>query len=208
MRIPVAPEGWPFITPPAGVALALWFLGWWVAGAVSAAVALACAGFFRDPERTPPALPGVIVAPADGRVMEVREMVDPFVGNGVRLSIFLSPFDVHINRAPIGGLVRQVERQPGRFLAAYRPEAQEANERCTLHLQGEAGLVAVRQIAGTVARRIVCRVRAGDKLEQGQRFGLIRFGSRADVVMPRGVDVPVQVGDRVRGGETVIGVLP
>ncbi|MFQ5898112.1 MAG: phosphatidylserine decarboxylase family protein [Candidatus Methylomirabilia bacterium] len=207
MRIPVAPEGWPFILAPAGGALALWLVGWWVAAAVFAAAALASAGFFRDPERTLPALPGVIVAPADGRVMELREIADPFVGEGVRLSIFLSPLDVHINRAPIGGLVLRVERQPGRFLAAYRPEASEANERCTLHLQGDVGPVSVRQIAGTVARRIVCRVRAGDKLEQGQRFGLIRFGSRVDMVMPRTAQARVRVGDRVRGGETVIGVI-
>ncbi|MFQ5829145.1 MAG: phosphatidylserine decarboxylase family protein [Candidatus Methylomirabilia bacterium] len=205
IRLPVAPEGWPVVLVPAGAALVLSFAGWRGAGAVLWVAAVACVGFFRDPERTPPDRPGVVVAPADGRVMDVQTVHDGVAGEGVRVSIFLSPLDVHVNRAPIGGLVTEVEHRPGRFLAAYRAEASEANERCSVRLQGEAGPVSVRQIAGTLARRIVCRVRPGDQLALGERFGLIRFGSRTDVLMPRGVDVRVRVGDRVRGGETVIG---
>jgi phosphatidylserine decarboxylase len=183
------------------------WMGWWAAATVFGLAALACLGFFRDPERTPPDLPGAVLAPADGRVMAVAETQDPWVGRAVRVSIFLSPLDVHVNRAPIGGLVKNVEHAPGRFVAAYRPEASDENERCTVSLEGETARVAVKQIAGVVARRIVCRVRAGDALEAGERFGLIRFGSRTDLIVPRGTTVKVAVGDRVRGGESVMGVL-
>jgi phosphatidylserine decarboxylase len=164
-------------------------------------------GFFRDPERTTPRMTGALVAPADGRVMAVASVDDDWVGPAVRLSIFLSPLDVHVNRAPMAAVVRDVEYASGRFLAAYRPEASEVNERCTLLLEGDQGRVVVRQIAGVLARRIVCRVERGDKLEAGQRFGLIRFGSRTDLIAPRGSDVRVAVGDRVRGGETIMAVL-
>jgi phosphatidylserine decarboxylase len=203
----VAPEGWPFVLVPAAAALLLGVAGWsWPALALGG-VALACLGFFRDPERTPPGAAGAVLAPADGRVREVREVQDPFVGAGVRVSIFLSPLDVHVNRAPIAGLVTEVEFRPGRFLPAFRPEASEENERCTLRLQGESARVAVSQVAGVLARRVVCRVRAGDKLALGERFGLIRFGSRTDLVLPRGTEVRCRSGDRVRGGETIVGVL-
>jgi phosphatidylserine decarboxylase len=205
--VPVAPEGWPFIFPPAVAACILALVGWWGAAAVAAGLAAACLGFFRDPERTPPDAPGAVLAPADGRVTAVVEVEDPWVGPAVRLSVFLSPLDVHVNRAPVAALVESVERRPGRFLAAYRAEASERNERCRLALRGEAAPVAVVQIAGVLARRIVCRVRPGDKLERGERFGLIRFGSRTDLVVPRGTEVRVAVGERVRGGESIMGVL-
>ena len=183
------------------------WMGWWAAAGVFAVVALAFLGFFRDPERTPSALPGAVLAPADGRVMAIAEVTDPWVGPAVRVSIFLSALDVHVNRAPIGGLVKNVEYVAGRFLAAYRPEASEQNERCTVSLEGETARVAVRQIAGVLARRIVCRARPGETLGTGERFGLIRFGSRTDLVVPRGTQVRIAVGDRVRGGESVMGVL-
>ena len=125
----------------------------------------------------------------------------------MRASIFLSPLDVHVNRSPVTGLVESVRFEAGRFMAAYRDEASELNERCTLALQGDAARVGVKQIAGVLARRIVCRVRAGDKLLAGERFGLIRFGSRTDLVVPRSTEIRVKVGDKVRGGETVMGVL-
>ena len=135
------------------------WMGWWAAAVVLAVAALACLGFFRDPERTPPVLPGALVAPADGRVMGIAAVDDGWVGPAVRMSIFLSPLDVHVNRAPVAGLVRAVDYVPGRLLAAYRPEASEQNERCTVALDGERARVAVRQISGVLARRIVCRVR-------------------------------------------------
>jgi phosphatidylserine decarboxylase len=171
------------------------------------AVTLCCLGFFRDPDRTAPSVPGAVLAPADGRVMRVTEIDDAWVGRAVRVSIFLSPLDVHVNRSPVAGLVERVEYASGRFLAAYRDEASELNERCTLALEGESGRVGVKQIAGVVARRIVCRVRQGDKLQQGERYGLIRFGSRTDLVVPKATEIRVRVGDRVKGGETIMGVI-
>lgn len=207
MRVPVAAEGWPFILPPAAAACIMAVMGWAGAATVFAVVALAFLGFFRDPDRTAPDLPGAVLAPADGRVMVITEALDPWVGPAVRVSIFLSPLDVHVNRAPIGGLVKNVEYVAGRFLAAYRPEASEQNERCAVSLDGDRARVTVTQISGILARRIVCRVRPGDTVRAGERYGLIRFGSRTDLVLPRGTDLRVQMGDRVRGGESVMGVL-
>lgn len=207
MRVPVAAEGWPFILPVAAAACIMAVMGWVAAATILAVVALAFLAFFRDPERTSPGLPGAVLAPADGRVMVITEALDPWVGPAVRLSIFLSPLDVHVNRAPIGGLVKNVEYVAGRFLAAYRPEASEQNERCAVSLDGDRARVTVTQISGVLARRIVCRVRPGDVLRAGERYGLIRFGSRTDLVVPRSTELRVRVGDRVRGGESVMGVL-
>ncbi len=207
VRVPVAPEGWPFILPPAVLACILAVAGWPVSAAALGVVALAFLAFFRDPERKPPPVPGAVLAPADGKVMEVAGVDDAWVGSAVRVSIFLSPLDVHINRSPTAGLVRKVEYKAGRFLAAYKPEASDENERCTVDLESDVARVAVRQIAGVLARRIVCRVRAGDKLQAGERIGLIRFGSRTDLFVPATTEIRVRPGDRVRGGETIIGVL-
>jgi len=206
-RFPLAPEGWPFVAIPAGIAALLTLAGRRGLAAPFAAASLASLGFFRDPEREVPSIPGGVLAPADGRVMQVDEISDPFVGPAVRVAIFLSPLDVHVNRAPIGGLVAGVVYSQGRFVPAYRPEAGAGNERCMVHLQGDSARVTVTQIAGVVARRIVCRVGPGDKLAVGERFGMIRFGSRTDCCMPRGTDVRVRIGDRVRGGVTVLGLL-
>ncbi len=206
MKLPIAPEGWPFIAGSAVIAAGLTLLGhrrlalgFWAASAASL-------GFFRDPERDVPAVANGVLAPADGRVLGVEDAVDAFVGPSTRVSIFLSPLDVHVNRAPIGGLVTDVVYAPGGFKAAYDPGAAD-NERCAVRLQGDAARVTVVQIAGVVARRIVCRVGPGDKLAAGERYGMIRFGSRTDCYVPRGTDVRVQPGDRVTGGVTVIGFL-
>jgi phosphatidylserine decarboxylase len=203
----VAPEGWPFIFPPAAAACILLVMGWWGAAGVFAVAALAFLGFFRDPERTPPQVAGAVLAPADGRVMDVAEAEEPWVGSALRVSIFLAPWDVHVNRSPVGGLVRGVEYAPGRFVAAYRNDASEVNARCTVSLEGDAARVAVRQIAGVLARRIVCRVRPGDKLQPGDRYGMIRFGSRTDLFVPRSTEVRVRAGDHVTAGESIMGVL-
>jgi phosphatidylserine decarboxylase len=206
-RFPLAPEGWPFVAIPAGIAALLALAGRRGLSVPFAAASLASLGFFRDPEREVPSIPGGVLAPADGRVMQVDEINDPFVGPAVRVAIFLSPLDVHVNRAPIGGLVAGVVYSQGRFVPADKPEAGAGNERCMVHLQGDSARVTVTQIAGVVARRIVCRVGPGDKLAVGERFGMIRFGSRTDCCMPRGTDVRVRVGDRVRGGVTLLGLL-
>jgi phosphatidylserine decarboxylase len=205
--VPIAPDGWVFILAPLAIAVVLAGLGWWKTAALPLAVAAFMAFFFRDPERTPPAMPGAVLAPADGRVTAVgRETADPFVGAAREVTIFLSPLDVHVNRAAIAGRVVSVERRPGGFRAAYRPEAAD-NEQVIIALEGPAGRAVMRQVVGVLARRIVCRVKVGDELAAGQRFGMIRFGSRMDVVMPARARLRVRVGDRVRAGETVLGVL-
>ena len=206
-RLPVAREGWPFIVVPAAIAAGLAFAGRRVLAVPFAAASLASIGFFRDPERDVPDIVNAVLSPADGRVTSVGEAVDPFVGAAIRVSIFLSPLDVHVNRAPIAGFVADTAYTPGRFVAAYKPDASEVNERCTIHIQGDEARVTVVQIAGVAARRIVCRVRSGDKLAAGERFGLIRFGSRTDCYMPRGTTLHVARGDRVRGGVSVLGSL-
>jgi phosphatidylserine decarboxylase len=207
--LPIAAEGWGFILVPLALAALLAWTGWTKAALLFGVIAAFMTFFFRDPDRAAPTIPGAILAPADGRVVDVRTAVDdPFVGAAQAVSIFLSPLDVHVNRSPLAGLVVGVEHRPGAKLAAYRPEASEQNERTTIAIQGEAGRVVVRQIAGVLARRIVCRVRPGDKLAPGERFGLIKFGSRTDLIVPASVRLRVKAGDRVRGGETVMGVLP
>jgi len=206
-KLPVAREGWPFIAIPGAIAAGLALIGRRGLAMPFAAAALASLGFFRDPARETPAVPGAVLSPADGRVISVDELDDPFVGPSVRVAIFLSPLDVHVNRSPIAGLVVGVTYSRGRFVAAYQPEAGRVNERCVVHLQGEDARVTVVQIAGAVARRIVCRVGPGDKLAAGERFGMIRFGSRTDCLMPRGAQVSVRAGDRVVGGMTVLGAL-
>ena len=158
--------------------------------------------FFRDPTRIPPEDPNLLVSPGDGKVV--------YVGPGERdpgrqqISIFLSLFDVHINRSPLSAKVERVRYTPGKFLAAYKDESGAMNEQNELQLADGDYKVTVRQIAGVAARRIVCRVREDDPLERGQRFGLIQFGSRMEVLLPEGTTVRVKVGDRVKGGETVI----
>ena len=211
MRLPIAPEGRAFVAVP--LVLAILTLasaraagGEWLAWAGWAFLFGAgfCAFFFRDPERRPPGDRGLLLAPADGRVTEVG-----LAGEGEpatqRVSIFLSIFNVHINRAPAAGEVRAVRYRQGAFKAAFRKDAADRNERNELEMTTERGTIRIRQIAGVVARRIVCRVGAGDHLAPGERFGLIRFGSRTDLLLPGSVRITVRPGDRVRGGLTVIG---
>ena len=206
MKLPIAREGWPFIAVPGAIALGLALLGRRRLALPFAAAAMASAGFYRDPERAIPSVVGGLLSPADGRVLSVEDAVDPFVGPSVRVAIFLSPLDVHVNRTPIGGVVTDVLYTPGAFKPAYDKDA-DVNERCAVRLQGEHARVTTVQIAGVVARRIVCRVGPGDKLAAGERYGMIRFGSRTDCYMPRGTEVTVRAGETVRGGQTVIGVL-
>jgi phosphatidylserine decarboxylase len=207
--LPIAAEGWGFILVPLALAALLTWVGWIKTAFGLAAVAAFMAFFFRDPDRAVPPTPRAILAPADGKVMAVGPIADdPFVGPAQAVSIFLSPLDVHVNRAPLAGLVVGVEYRPGAKMAAYRAEASERNERTSIAIQGDGTRVVVRQIAGVLARRIVCRVRPGDRLALGERFGLIKFGSRTDLIMPATARLQVKRGDRVRGGETVMGVLP
>jgi phosphatidylserine decarboxylase len=202
-RVRVASEGWVFVLPLAGATVLSALVGWWGVTGVGLVLTVGVALFFRDPERSIPQTPETIVSPADGRVMEiVTENAQTR-----RISIFLSLWDVHINRAPYGGVVQSVVYTPGKFLAAYRQEASLVNEANTVTIVDHGREFVVKQIAGVLARRIVCRVRPGDTLEKGQRYGLIRFGSRTDLLLPATAEIAVQVGDVVRGGETILAFL-
>lgn len=204
----IAREGYPLILTVALAAIVVLALGWGFAGAVLGLMAVAVAAFFRDPERHIPDADGLIVAPADGRVVSIADMKgnDGSAKAATRVSIFLSPLDVHINRIPVGGKVVDVRYRSGKFLAAYKEEASERNERNALDIVDDQGRkIGVVQIAGVLARRIVCRVRPGDSLKRGERFGLIMFGSRTDTYLPSGCRIEVREGQRVKGGETVLG---
>ena len=201
--IHLAPEGLVFVLPLSGVTLLSLWLGWWEWAVLGGLLTVSVGLFFRDPERLVPQSPGAIVSPADGKVMEVVAAE----AQTHRISIFLSVLDVHVNRAPYSGKVEKVVYTPGKFLAAYRREASLVNEANSITLQNNGREFLVKQIAGVIARRIVCRVQAGDVLKKGQRYGLIRFGSRVDLVLPHEAEIVVHVGDRVRGGETPLAFL-
>lgn len=180
-------------------------LGWWIVGAALLALAGFVLFFFRDPDRTIPSAPGSLVSPADGRVLGVDETI--LEGRAVtRVSIFLSLFDVHVNRAPIAGRVAAVRYQPGRFHVASRPAASEENELNEVALEGEGTRVVFRQIAGVLARRVEFWPRTGDELARGQRLGLIRFGSRVEVFFEPAYRAQVKVGARVHGGSSILAV--
>ena len=210
---PMHPAGRPFVLGLAGAAV----LGrrvWRPLGVLSAVAAGATALFFREPRRVPPDLPGAVAAAADGTVCLVDEALPPpEIGIAERplprVSVFLSVFDVHVQRSPVSGTVRGVAYRRGKFLSADLDKASEDNERNTVLLTTASGEdVVVAQIAGLVARRIVCDVAPGDDVEIGQTYGLIRFGSRVDVYLPHGSTVLVRPGQRTIGGETVLGRLP
>ena len=168
------------------------------------ALALFVTYFFRDPERTPPADPRLWVSPADGKVVYVGPEKNAASSARTQVSIFLSIFDVHINRSPMTGVITDVIYTPGRFLPAYREQASSQNEQNEMSLSEDSLTVTVRQIAGVVARRIVFTKKKDERLDRGERFGLIQFGSRVDVLLPPEVKVLVAVGERVRGGESAL----
>lgn len=190
---------------PALAALLLSVFGYWTVAVVLLLLTLSMAFFFRDPRRQPPSDPSVVVAPADGRVTRVQKVVPEDAESSTLVSIFLSPLDVHINRAPIAGFIRDVSYVPGKFLMATNEMASAVNEQNALTIEGEKITVVCKQIAGILARRVVCWKKKGDSVSLGERFGLIKFSSRTDLILPRQVDVLVQEGSRVQGGTTIIG---
>ena len=212
LRIPIHREGWPFVAAAVGVnALLILWLGWW--GLPASPIALWVIAFFRDPERHAPAGEGLIVSPADGVLLPItRAIPPPELGFSreprTRLSIFMNIFDIHVNRIPDSGTVEGLAYRPGKFFNASFDKASEQNERMTIRLRllGGEELIVV-QIAGLVARRIFCALRSGEQVSRGERFGLIRFGSRLDVYLPDSAQVRVQPGQKVRAGETVLAVL-
>lgn len=163
--------------------------------------------FFRDPEREIPAGDGLILAPGDGKVVQIERVMEPdyFKSEVRRLSIFLSVFDVHVNRTPISGSVDYFRYIPGKFLLAFKPKASELNEQTVIGIHNGQKRILFKQIAGIIARRIVCEISEGDTVAAGSRFGLIRYGSRVDVFYPDNAEISVEIGDHVYGGETIIG---
>ena len=216
MKLPIHREGWPFIGIIA-LANAILFaaVGWY--GLLLLPVTLWTVAFFRDPQRQPPPGNHTILSPADGRLLPVAEAAPPAeLGMGlekrVRLSIFMNVFDVHVNRIPCNGTVQKLAYRPGKFINASFDKASEANERMAIRLKmsdanGQKDL-AVVQIAGLIARRIKCDLKEGDAVCRGERFGIIRFGSRLDVYLPDGARVLASAGQRVKAGETVLADFP
>jgi phosphatidylserine decarboxylase len=208
---PVHPAGLPFIAGGLGLAAAGRRHRW--VRTTGLIMAAACAGFFRHPPRVPPTRPGLVVAPADGRVTLIDEVTPPAELNlpdvpMTRISIFLSVFDAHVQRAPVAGEVVAVKYRPGQFQSADKATASVENECNSMRIRTPDGVdVVAVQIAGLIARRIVCTARAGDKLALGETYGLIRFGSRLDTYFPADAEVLVQIGQRAIGGETPLAVL-
>jgi phosphatidylserine decarboxylase len=196
-------DGLRFALPPLLLGVVLMMLRLWWPGAILAVLGLFVIYFFRDPERQIPNEPGAVVSPADGRVVEIVD--EPLGENaGKRISIFLSIFDVHVNRAPVAGKISRMDYHPGKFMAAWKEKASDANEQNIITIATPAGEMTLKQIAGWVARRILCWTRTGDEVKLGQRIGMIRFGSRVDIWLPAEAEILVQRGQHVAGGATQI----
>lgn len=218
----IAPEGYPFILGSLVIAvifLIFLFLKWEPGSYTSYTVLLIfcfsfaltifMAFFFRDPERKIPMGEGIFVSPADGKVILIKDAYDKdyLKADTKEISVFMSPLDVHVNRSPCDGKVGVIKYSPGRFMAAYKDESSIKNENIVMIIDGKDGSVLVRQVAGFIARRAVCRVKTGNMLRRGQRYGIIKFGSRLDVYLPKDTKIMVKLGDKVKAGESVIGEI-
>ena len=203
------PAGVPFIGGALVLALASWAVVGWLLATPFVVLAAFFAFFFRDPERASPAQGNEVLSPADGRVLVAGPALAEAApaGEWQQVSIFLSPMAVHVNRIPISGRVTRVSHTPGRFLPAYRHDAGSANERSEVWIDHGGQLIVARQVVGVLARRVVCRVQNGAEVRAGERFGIMKFGSRMDIFLPLDATIRVKIGDFVRGGETVIAVL-
>ncbi len=200
-------DGYKFAVPPLVFGMAAAALGWRATAAALLSAGAFVVYFFRDPKRVPPGDSGVVVSPADGRVMEiVSEQLDGRPGQ--RISIFLAIWNVHVNRSPMAGRVHRLDYRPGRFYAAMRSRASAENEQNVIRLQTDQGQIMFKQIAGWIARRVVCWKKPGDSLALGERIGLIRFGSRMDVWLPESAEILAKVGQHVAGGVSVLARWP
>jgi phosphatidylserine decarboxylase len=196
-------DAYKFALPPLVLGAACLIPGWRWPAAILIFLGCFVFYFFRDPERTIPSEPGSVVSPADGRVVQiVEEPLDAVMGR--RISIFLSIWDVHVQRAPVAGSIAKVVYQPGRFYAALRSAASVENEQNIIYVQAPAGTLVFKQIAGAIARRVICWKHEGEIVSLGERVGLIRFGSRVDVWLPREAEVQVRRGQKVKGGESIL----
>lgn len=210
-KSPIAIEGLPFIIPVALATLVSAWNGWIYVSVCFFLFTLFVLYFFRNPRRDVPRSDRVVLSPADGRVLEVNKCLEErfLQREATKVSIFMSLFDVHINRSPISGIVEEKNYNPGKFHLANTDKSSMENEQNAMVIRGEDGFrVLFVQIAGLIARRIVCYPGKGDHLERGQILGMIRFGSRLDVYLPEGIQTVVKTGDRVRGGESILGTIP
>jgi phosphatidylserine decarboxylase len=219
----LAREGWPFVIAALSCAAILWVLAYQVPwsgrvlrgtflglAAVFTITTLFVAWFFRDPDRTVPSDPAIVVSPADGKVLsvDVRDEPSYMGGPATRITIFLNVFNVHVQRAPVSGTVEHYEYRPGEYLVAWEEKASERNEQASIGIRTPQGPVLSRQIAGLVARRIVTYPREGAVLERGERYGIVRFGSRVDLFIPTDWEVLVEPGDQVRGASSPVARIP
>lgn len=207
--MPIAVEGLKLIILLAIFTVLMFFLDWKIAGFILLAITLFVLFFFRDPERTSPKGRGVVVSPGDGKVIVIKDIYETdYLKQDVKqISIFLSVFNVHVNRAPIGGTIEIIKYNPGKFHIAAVEKASLENEQTSMVIVGHGCKILVKQIAGILARRIICYVQPGDVVKIGERYGLICFGSRVDVFLPRDAEIKVKLGDRVKGAKDIIAVL-
>lgn len=209
-RLPVAAEGIPFIAGAGAVFLLIYLAGWMMPALFFMALTLFIVWFFRNPERNIPPGKDLVVSPADGRIIAVSNEMENRIlrKKRIKISIFMNLFNVHVNRIPCAGRVLEILYHPGRFLSANKDKASLENEQNAVVLETSGGdQILFVQIAGLIARRIVCRLQQGERVETGQRFGLIRFGSRVDVYLPTDAVVKVSVGQKVKGGESILASL-
>ena len=208
MKIPLAKDGFIFILPLLIITVLMFLISFYWATAIFGLGFLFVTWFFRDPERRIPNEPNVIVSPADGKITEIVTENEPINGKLCkRVTIFLSVFNVHVNRVPIEGTIEDIRYNPGKFLAAFNPKASMDNEQNLILINNGRTHIFVKQIAGLIARRIVCWPKKGDYYASGQRYGLIRFGSRVDILLPENTKLSVACGDKVSGGKSIIGYL-
>jgi phosphatidylserine decarboxylase len=200
-------EGYYFGLPPLALSFAAFFLHWTVVAVILVFLASFVFYFFRDPERAIPSEPGALVSPADGRIVVVTEEENA-ERVGKRISVFLAIWNVHVNRSPEAGTIAAMDYRPGKFLAAMRERASFENEQNVISLSTAAGEIVFKQIAGLIARRVVCWKKPGDIVRRGERIGLVRFGSRVDMWVPSGTEILVKVGDNVKGGSSVLARVP
>jgi phosphatidylserine decarboxylase len=203
----IAPEGYPYIIIFAATTIVALLLGgkWMVI--VSFVITVFMVYFFRDPEREIPEGEGLFVSPADGKIILIKDIGKDTDRGFIEISIFMSPLNVHVNRAPCDGKIKNIQHNKGKFIAAYKDEASFKNENIEMTLETKYGDILVRQVAGYIARRAVCRANSGDSLRRGERYGIIKFSSRLDVYLPKNTQIKVNLGDKVKAGETVLGEM-
>jgi phosphatidylserine decarboxylase len=207
----IAKEGYPFILCLLVAAIVLRIIGnisdstvIMDSAAIPGLLLLFCLNFFRDPKRKIPQEKGIIVSPADGKIVQIKPVDDPEIGKSNLISIFLNVFNVHMNRTPIGGSVSNVQYKKGKFLAAFNHSASDENEQSDISIHSTEGIIKVKQIAGLLARRIRCYVKKGNQINTGDKLGFIMFGSRVDIILPEHIDLRVKLGQKVKGGESII----